>query len=189
MLAKLLQQVYDLPRLVVRNLRHDELNNPVQLVLPAALTLLQAFDEVVHSLRLHLHVVQSHAQIGVQPQLMRQVSQHAHEESVDGLHTEEAVVVEYERQCLAGPAAYLAVAIATIHLRLAYVHHQLLPHAPQHRVARRQRTADGVQLIDDTRLHLLRRLVGECHGEDAAIIIRAKHQQGDILHRQLVCLA
>ena len=91
---KRLQFTDDIPRLVVGHVLIDELHDPFQYFVVGMERLYHPVDRLF----LHLPVIQFHTQVGVEPQLPGEVSQHTLEKGVDGLHAEILVVVENQHQ-------------------------------------------------------------------------------------------
>ena len=134
-LTEFLDRSDDVPRAVVTDGVHDVFQEPLQQQVGG----LQTLNKLVYSLFLHLHVVQTHAQVGRQVQLASQVAQHALEERVNRLHTEITVVVQQQVQGHARPFRG--------HLGR---HLQLLAHLTHIALRLLLLTPDAVQLAQDS---------------------------------------
>ena len=94
MATELLDLSDDIPRLVVGDIIHDVLQDPLKHGVGGA----EVGDELVDSQFLHLIVVQPDAQVGGEVEFTRHVPENTLEEGVDGLYPEEVVVVQEVRQ-------------------------------------------------------------------------------------------
>ena len=95
MLAKRLDLADYIPALVVCDVFLDVFHNPEEQLV----SVFQTLDEFIHSLLLHLIVVESDAEVGGQVQFSSQVSQYTLEEGIDGLHMKIVVVVDEQSEC------------------------------------------------------------------------------------------
>ena len=80
----------DIPTLVVCDVLLDVFHDPEEQLVGV----LQFLYQLIHSLLLHLLVVESDAQVGSEVEFSCQVAKHTLEEGVDGLYTEVVVVVD-----------------------------------------------------------------------------------------------
>ena len=80
----------DIPTLVVCDVLLDVFHDPEEQLVGV----LQFLYQLIHSLLLHLLVVESDAQVGSEVEFSCQVAKHTLEEGVDGLYTEVIVVVD-----------------------------------------------------------------------------------------------
>ena len=168
-LTELLNLADDVPRLVVADVLHDVLHNPLQHDVGSV----QVFYQLVDGQFLNLRVIQPDVQVGRQVQLAGQVAQHALEERVDGHDTEVVVVVQQQRQGYACPLADKlgrGVEGAAYLLHIAVRLRQLLP--------------DAVELTQYARFHFLSSLVGEGDGQNVTVRLRVAYNKFDVLHSQ-----
>ena len=101
--SELLDLPDDVPRLVVADVLHDVLQNPLQHDVGVG----QIVYQTVNGLFLNLYIVQTDSQIGSEVKLASQVAQHALEEGVNSLYAEIVVVMEQQVQGFASTSADL----------------------------------------------------------------------------------
>ena len=158
----------DVPRLVFLDVFVDIVENPRQFLAIRV----KAFDEVSDGLLFDLRVVEFDAQVGCEVEFAGEVSQHALEKRVDGFHAEIAVVVQ---QVVEGDGGSLAHKFGIVSRLLRDDVDVVL------RFAVVAVVADAVELRQNAHFHLFGCLVGERHGEDAAVGRRVFHQQFDVI--------
>ena len=90
MTTELLDLSDDIPRLVVGDIVHDVLQDPLKHGIGGA----EVGDELIDSEFLHLIVVQSDAQVGGEVEFAGHVPENTLEEGIDGLDAEVVVVVQ-----------------------------------------------------------------------------------------------
>ena len=112
--------------------------------------------------------VNLHLVVIVTVQLAGKVAQDALEERVDGTDVELTVVIEHTGQCFLGRLLHLQ---DVEHPLVEAVHLLFHPAEVAPEVAIFRLSGQKVQLLDDAVLHLLGSLVGECDGQNVAMIV------------------